>query len=583
MARKPPLKILKRKRPPAPPIKKVARKKAPARKKVVARAKAPAKKRKAAPARPAPRKVAKKKVAPARKRAPAAPPKSARKKLVALARARARAVRVAHAVAKTKKVARAKAKARKPAPPPPRSRKKVAAAAPKKRVGPTKKHAALTKKAKKPAPPTKKTARKKVAGSKSAPRPQTKRWVQMAADRKRPQLARVPKDRVFYVSPTTGEELAKPRKGQKVLIAHTNIRGETSILNKDPQTPDRRLLGWLRTNIAKDPGRVVLFVQKAREVVRPPKAYKPKKMEKIVRGVLYRRKPRESEWYAVHTTKLATPSTANKQQAVIYQRGHARPIEGGAARHSRQEIEAYREPKLVRPGRIINIPVSGPTIWDTMKPLLVDKALKRLKPWEELYYEYVIIYRDPRTGEKVTVPGRGKYLPEGHSTFVVKKKHADGWEVGLTVGRKKIERAAWPIASQISRSIRLALAESGVRFSSAYSLTKAKESIEKRLDERITRGDTRGAAHLERALAHVDFLRPVMHGSRVLSGSPMEKLIPLRPERSDGRVYKDVPGALRVMLRITVSEGTPRSDDEARAWQDAKKKARKAQKARRTK
>lgn len=414
----------------------------------------------------------------------------------------------------------------------------------------------------------KKAAAKRPLAKKTAPPARRKKasagWANLAAP-KRHGLAKDFGKRarslqgVVYVSPTTGQVIESPRKNQKVLYAHRDADGKLRVIHPTPQKPDAKLKAWLKGAMKKSAP--VVFVQRALSVVRPPKSYKPRKTEKIVRGVLMRRKPRESTYYPVHDTKLARPTTSKKQQAVLFRGGKARPIEGGRAYHSRDELKAYSRARPVQPGRMLNIEVKGATIWDSLKSVLVDKALKRLKPWEELFYEYVIIYRDPVTGEKHTIPGRGRQAEPEASMNLIRRGEKGGFPKGAEVAVKRLQKAAWPIASQIARSIRLSLAESGVRFSSAYTLSKLVEKMQRRMEEEE---DDRAAANLNQALIGTEYFRPITSGGRVLQGERFDKIRPLRPERGDGRMYKDVDNALRVMLRLTIIE----NKEKKREWNE---------------
>lgn len=355
------------------------------------------------------------------------------------------------------------------------------------------------------------------------------------------------KDEVIFLSPKTQKPVSRATRGMKILYAHRDIEGKVTVLHPFPQKPEERLRAWLESRIQKQPGHAILFTQQALRVVIPPKGYKPKKMEKVVRGVLRRRSPRSKKWETVHETKLAVPSLKSKQQAVRYTRGKVKAIEPGRVVHKREEIRAYARPKFIQPGFVKNISITGNTIWDSLSPLVLNKQLKRLKPWEQLFYEYVVIYRDPITGEKHTIPGRGRQA-ENEATTGPAMGRLAAFGAGVKVASKKLEKAAWPIVSQIARSIRLSLAENGVRFSSKFTLGKIQDKLESKLDESE---DPRESAALERALNETEAYNSTYVGGRRQGGTNYESLEPLNPERQDGKQYRKTPDALRVMLRLT--------------------------------
>lgn len=482
-------------------------------------------KQKAKP-RPAARKTAPPKKTPPRKKpSPSSPKKLSKKKAAPkkpalLARAPARATRARERAPARPPVKRPAAK-RRPAHTPPPRRPRVKAAAPKKS-------------------PVKKKHVKWI--NLSTPRPTG--FSKDYGKKKKPAV----KDVVVYLSARTGKPVKRATRDMKVLYAHKRPDGELKVLHPFPQKPDDRLRKWVTARLRKQPGNAVLFTQQALAAVVPPKGYKPKKMEKVVRGVLKRRAPREKKWETVHETKLAIPSTKVKQQVVRYTRGTVKPVEPGRVKHEKSEIRAYDRPKFIQPGRVKNLAITGPTIWDSLSPLALDKQLKRLKKWEELFYEYVVVYRDPVTGEKHTIPGRGRHV-EGEATTGPPLPPPGGFPGAQLIASKKLEKAAWPIVSQISRSIRLSLAENGLRFSSKFTLKKIADKLERKIDKT---DDPRRVAALERALNETEAYKAMMIGTRRQGGEDHTSMAPLNPEREDGRTYRKVPDALRVMLRLTV-------------------------------
>lgn len=451
-----------------------------------------------------------------------------------------------------KKKARAsKAPARAPRAAPARKKaaKKVAKKkAPAKRVAPKR-----PSRAKASPPKAKKSSSPKGV---RAPRELEDEWVHHAAPKRHgidPEAKRA-KHQVIFLSPLTRKPVKRARKGQKVLYGHIDTAGELHVLHDEPQSADPTLKTWIERTLRNRP-KSVLFVQKSKEVVRPPKAYKPTKHEKIIRGVLHRKKPRGKEWEPVHYTKLARPTSAKKQQPVAYQAGKTRPVEPGMVKHTRTELASLRTPKWVPTGKTLDIPVTGATIYESLKNIVLDKELKRLKPFQEVYYQYVVVYRDPRTGEKVTIPGRGKHLGTHVSA---RPAQLAGLPPGTMVATDRISRSAFSPAAQIARSIRLSLAESGVRFSSLYTLEEVKEEMEGRIDEATEAGNSRKAGQLARGLVGLEYLHAVQYGGRVTRGTKMSSLTPLRPERADGRMYQNIPGALAVKLRLTIVDNAQR-------------------------
>ncbi len=491
---------------------------------------------------------------------PSTPKKSAPKKIVkVLARKRPPARKPTRAPA-----ARTKASKKKPAP-----------------ATPTRKHPRTVAKTRSPkrAAGIKTARRTPVRAKGRASKPAKKQeWVNLSTPRPTgfsedygKARAAAPVDEVVYLSPRTLKPVKRTTKTAKVLYGHKAKDGTVKVLHPYPQAPDERLRAWLAKSIKQRPGNAVLFLQQSLAAVIPPKDYKPKKTEKVVRGVLQRREPRGKKFRTVHETRLAVPSEVKKQQAVRYTRGRVKPVEPGRTFHKPEELKAYARPAFVQPGRVKNIAITGATIWDSLAPLVLDKQLKRLKPWEELFYEYMVIYRDPVTGEKMTIPGRGRHGDTEASQYSPKKS---AFGKGATVSLKKLEKAAWPIVSQIARSIRLALAESGVRFSSKYTLGKIQDKLERRLEkaeEKDTYKSARESAALERALAATSHHKAIMVGGRRQGGKAYDTLLPLNPEREDGKTFRKQEDALRIMLRVTIVP----DNQERMKWEAKHKKRRK--------
>ena len=104
-----------------------------------------------------------------------------------------------------------------------------------------------------------------------------------------------PKAQVVYLHPSTGKPVKRATK-KPVLYALKSTTGEISVLHPIPQPPDQRLKSWLEKRAKAQPGNMVVYTQQSRAVMKPGPDYEPAKMEKVLRGVLYRRKPRESEY-----------------------------------------------------------------------------------------------------------------------------------------------------------------------------------------------------------------------------------------------------------------------------------------------
>lgn len=336
---------------------------------------------------------------------------------------------------------------------------------------------------------------------------------------------------VLYLSPTTGKPVKRVRKGQKVLFGYKDHKGDVHTLHPHAQTRDERLRRWLEKHIQKSGDKAfALYEQRGRELLRDPITKKPIK----TKTGMNRR-----------TSKLAIPSTTRQQRAVLYKRGkRVRNIEFSYTRHSKEQLLTRLVVTPIRPtGKVIEMNLMGETIIDSLRQIVLDKSWKNLKKYHRVFYSYVLIYRDPETGEKVTVPGHGADLPRGGRVEFSRQ----GGPLGTVYFKQKVSRLQ-NLSVQLGHEIRGALAHQGLRFTSLFKMNQLINQYSGAVDRAERRGDEERAGKIQRILDRIK--RPYQMG-------PMPS--DLTPVFLEDEVGHRIPTQLdkervRIRVRFTIEE-----------------------------
>jgi hypothetical protein len=235
----------------------------------------------------------------------------------------------------------------------------------------------------------------------------------MTAGRKIKRPKKIPKPEIIYLSKETKKPLKRVRKGQEVYYALKKQDGVVHILHAEPQAKNVKLKKYLAKHIGDAKGDFTLFTQRRRTVAKKGEV-KMKKGWKVVGGVISRWSKEKSVYVRVKRTRLAIPTVKSKQQAILYRSGQKRKaLRPGYYKRGRHEISQLLSPVVIPLGKMVTLNLKGKTIHDSIRGLHVDTSLKKLKPWESVYYQFVVIYRDGK--EIKTVPGSGASHPPGLS------------------------------------------------------------------------------------------------------------------------------------------------------------------------
>ncbi len=346
-------------------------------------------------------------------------------------------------------------------------------------------------------------------------------------------------------------------KGQKVLFGYRKD-GKINILHPHAQTPDHKLKRWIQNHVDKNGDKAfALYEQRGRELKRDPKTGKPLKTKT---GKNQR------------VSKLAIPSTVRQQRAVLYRKGkRVRNVEFAFHRHSKEQLLSKLIIQPVKPtGRVIEMNLMGETIADSLRSLVIDKSLQRLKKWERIFFEWVLIYRDPLTGEKNTIPGHGsEEIPPG-----MRRVYAQpGDPLGHSFFREKLSRVS-ALAVTLGHSVRVGLAHKGLRFTSLKKMNQLEDKYTKAVQRAEKRGDEEVADKIQGILDRIK--RPWRRGPTT------DGLKPLFPENAQGkRKYSAADqDRVRLKVRFMIEEDIvlKRQVEAKRSYRKSKKKKSKTRK-----
>lgn len=356
---------------------------------------------------------------------------------------------------------------------------------------------------------------------------------------------------VRYISPTTGKVLKRVTKGQKVLYGYVRD-GKVEVLHPHPQTKDEKLRRWVEKHIEKSGDKAfALYEQRGRELARDAKG----------------RPVKTKSGRNQRVSKLAIPSTVRQQRAVLYRKGRrVRNVEFAFHRHSKEELLSRLIIQPVKPtGRVVELNLMGETITDSLRSLVLDKSLKRLKKWERIFFEWVLIYRDPETGEKVTVPGYGtEDIPFGLKRVTAKESDP----LHPYFFREKLSRVA-SLAAHLGHNIRVGLAHRGLRFTSLKKMTDLQNIYAKAVIRAEKRGNDNLAGKIQGILDRIQ--RPWFRGPVA------DSLTPIFAEDKNGARKRTAldKDRVRIKVRFTIEE-----DLAAKRAIESRKKPRKKRKGR---
>lgn len=282
------------------------------------------------------------------------------------------------------------------------------------------------------------------------------------------------KYKVVPLNPKTGKEIKRPKRGQPVIFAVKGPKGGLSKLQKEPQkyyVTDRDSLTRQISN-TKDRNFIV-YQQLTNE-----KDKKTKQRKVKITGANPRRKQRGL---------LFVKGKRKRHLDMAYKTGNV------TKSHEQEPLKVGKvHPWSQNAQKPLEIILKGDTIKDALAGLHVNLSMTDfVRPDMFLYYTARIKITDPE-GKVLEIPVNGSYISKGFDSkgylFIDNKIKA-----AMT---NKVEVVA-NLTSNIAHSIRIALKEQGLRFTSLVKL----QQIEKKEIRRIkTLDDYEDVATAEYAL-----------------------------------------------------------------------------------
>lgn len=397
--------------------------------------------------------------------------------------------------------------------------------------------------------PSMRGVKEKDAPNMSAP---SQAALSMEAARKMKKV-KIKKAEILYLSPKTKEPLKRARKGDEVLYAIRKPDGSMHVLHPDAQSPDEKLKRYLKRHVGDGAGAFTLFVERRRTVAKKGEI-EMRKGWVVQRGKIMRY-DKDGKLFGVKRTRLAMPTVKKAQQPVLYRGGQRRrPIRPGFFKRGRGEISQFLSPVVVPLNKTVELNLKGATIHDSIRALTVDTSLKRLKPWEEVFYEFIVIYRDDK-GDLHTMPGAG-------SSFAGELSKRGEFYVGNA-------RRTAKVAQALATSIRQAFSHNKMRFTSTAWLSQLEQSLTKEYRREEKSGDQEKAEAIFGQLQRV--IHPAYRGGGAF-GPHVSAYAPVFPENKKGmRLRAPHNDMVRVRATFTVHENMVKKAQ----WEENQKRKKK--------
>lgn len=282
------------------------------------------------------------------------------------------------------------------------------------------------------------------------------------------------KSKVVAVSVRTGKPIKSPRRGQKVTYSVIGPRGGVKTLSTTPQAfykTDLKKLNQIVQN--SNTGNYQIYEQTTRKILRDKKG----------RPILGK------SGETLKQVKITGANPKRKQRPVLYKKGKkVRELSFAFQKGNYQTVKAIRDMQLVKlrtPKRqnIMQFRLKGNTIKQALSGLEVDVNFKQLAQAKRgLYYNILIQVVHP--DKTVTwIPSNASWIPidepidgfadDRFANFKIdgKNYHAMTKEVGKIADLK----------TDMSRSIRLALKDKGIRYTSPAVLNQIAQREEVRI------------------------------------------------------------------------------------------------------
>ena len=252
---------------------------------------------------------------------------------------------------------------------------------------------------------------------------------------------------VVAISPKSGKQLKRPRKGQSVIYGVKGPKGGLKILRSEPQKYYKTdFVGLNKQVSASGKNNFVVYEQKLRTLKRDTK----KKIQFRV--------DKAGNKHKLYETKVTFAKPRSRQKPLLYSGGKMlRALDLGHKKGNYQKAKYLRELTLLKPNVTIHEQVlKGRTIKEAISNIQVLINMASVKKHGfGLFYNVFMIVVTPQ-GEKIKVPVQGSFLDkefQGVNYIKLNGKQE-------RFGRSQIKMLA-NLHSTMAKSIRYALKNTG--------------------------------------------------------------------------------------------------------------------------
>lgn len=248
---------------------------------------------------------------------------------------------------------------------------------------------------------------------------------------------------VVPLSPKTGKQIKRPRKGQKVIYAVKGIRGGLTVIRKEPQIYYKTDVVGLSRLVESTPNKnFIVYEQKLRTLERDSK------------GKIQYRVDKSGTRHKLYQTKITFAKPKRKQKPVLYAKGKKlRYLDIGHKTGNYAKVKQMRNLVILKPNTTVHEQVlQGRTLLEAISNIQLDINMKTVKKYGFGLYYNVFMIIDTEDGARVKVPVNGSFRD---SEFQGTNRIG-----GVLYGRSEIKILA-NLHTKMSRSMRYALKNAG--------------------------------------------------------------------------------------------------------------------------
>ncbi len=258
---------------------------------------------------------------------------------------------------------------------------------------------------------------------------------------------------VVPLSPKTGKELKRVKKGQNVLYGIKGPRGGIKLLHKEPQKFFKTdLAGLTKLVEATKSNNFIVYEQKLRTI-------------KKIKGEIQYRVDKDGKKHKLHETKITFAKPRARTKPLLYSGSkRIRDLDFGHKTGNYQKIKKMRDLTIIKPNTIVyNQVLKGKTLKDAISNIHIDVSMANVRKFGlGVFYNIFMIIHTPK-GEIIKVPAIGsfkdsdtgeRYFEQPNDIYIKKLQKTEQF------GRNEIKILA-NLHSSMSKAMRYALKNAG--------------------------------------------------------------------------------------------------------------------------